>query len=84
MDYCVGMPLYFFDEIAADQVIEDDEGVELPDLDAARREAIKSAREQIAESAKAGFDVLDWKFRVLDRDRRIVFTLPFRETISRR
>jgi hypothetical protein len=75
------MPLYFFDEIAGFIVIEDDAGIELPDLNAARLEAVKGAREQIAESAKAGFDALDWQFLV--RDERI-FRLLFRETLTRR
>lgn len=78
------MPLYFFDEITGVAVIEDDLGVELPDLEAARSEATKAAREQIAESAKAGFDALDWQFVVRDERRRLMFKLPFREALARR
>jgi hypothetical protein len=78
------MPLYFFDEIAGFIVIEDDAGIELPDLNAARLEAVKGAREQIAESAKAGFDALDWQFLVRDERRKLIFRLLFRETLTRR
>jgi hypothetical protein len=65
-------------------VIEDDAGIELPDLETARLEAIKSAREQIAQFAKAGSDVLNWQLMVRDERRRLIFRLPFRETLTRR
>jgi hypothetical protein len=77
-------PLYFFDEIADSIVIEDDVGIELPDLNAARLDAVKSAREQIAGSAKAGFDSLYWQLLVREERRKMIFKLPFRETSTRR
>ena len=43
------MPRYFFD-LYDDLVASDDDGRELPDLDAAKRHAIKEARQMIAAS----------------------------------
>jgi hypothetical protein len=44
------MTRYFFHIRDDDHLLEDDEGVDLPTLGAARKEAVLSARELIAES----------------------------------
>ena len=43
------MPRYFFD-LYNDMVVQDDEGVELTDLEAAKKHAFKEARQMIAAS----------------------------------
>ena len=44
------MPKYFFHIRDGEELITDDEGADLPDLEAARKEATLTAREIIAES----------------------------------
>jgi hypothetical protein len=48
------MVRFHFHLIDGDQLITDDEGSDLPDLSAARREAVLAAREFLAEAIKAG------------------------------
>jgi uncharacterized protein DUF6894 len=50
------MTRYFFHLRTDRQLAEDEEGLELPDLDAAREEANASAREMLAEAIKMGHD----------------------------
>jgi hypothetical protein len=48
------MVRFHFHLIDGDQLITDEQGCELPDLSAARREAELAAREFLAEAIKAG------------------------------
>ncbi len=48
------MPRFFFHARDGDQRIDDPEGTDLPDLDAARAEAVVGAREIAAERIKRG------------------------------
>jgi hypothetical protein len=56
------MPTYYFDVLDDGEVVSDDEGIDFTDLEAARGEATKSAREQIANAAKQGLDVTHQSF----------------------
>jgi hypothetical protein len=79
------MPIYFFDtQVEGAGYVEDDEGIELPDLEAVKKEAVTSAREQIADAAKQGLDIFHREFCVRDLSGEIVFTLKFREVLRRR
>jgi hypothetical protein len=83
LDFSV--PTHFFDvQLEGADVVKDDEGFDLPDLEAARREAVMSAREQIADAAKQGFDVTDRQFQVRDQSGEVVLILNFREVLRRR
>lgn len=53
-----GMPRYFRHIQQGEQRIDDPEGVELPDLDAARSEALEAIRGLLAEAIRTGKD--DW------------------------
>ena len=44
------MPHYYFQIRDGDDLIRDDEGIELPDLSAARREAVLSARDIVSDA----------------------------------
>jgi hypothetical protein len=46
------------------RLIPDEEGVELPDLDAARREAEEAARTFSEDSDLGGHDYLGWFFEI--------------------
>lgn len=46
------VPLFFFHIRTSDGVIEDEDGVELPNIEVAREEALESAREIMAEKLR--------------------------------
>ncbi|MCB8820859.1 DUF6894 family protein [Microvirga rosea] len=67
------MPLYFFNIRDGYDVDEDEEGVELPDLDAARAEAIATVeelRDQLTDAANIELEITD------ETGRRLL-TVPF-------
>jgi hypothetical protein len=76
------MSTYFFDLLVGDRVVEDDEGQELPDVEAAWGEANESAKEMIADAARQGFNICRRRFRVCDSSRTPIFTLLFLEALK--
>jgi hypothetical protein len=79
------MPVYFFDTlIDGGLIVKDDEGIALADLEAVMKEAITSAREQIADAAKQGFDIFDRRFQVRNESGEIVFSVNFGDVLRRR
>jgi hypothetical protein len=69
--------LRFFFHIRRDgELVLDDQGTELPDIAAARREAEQAARELLAEAIKAGYDTVPEAFVIADEHARPVETLP--------
>ncbi len=68
------MPRYFFScEGAAS--FNDEEGVELPDLQAARVQAICNASEIMGDDPQAFATRARWRGKVADADGRTVFTV---------
>ena len=57
--------------------------VELPDLEAVRQEAIRSAREAMTDGIFEGFDRTRWITRVTDENGNVVLTLSFSELLER-
>jgi hypothetical protein len=78
------MPIFYFDMLDGDKFIVDEDGQELPDLEAVRLEGIKSARELTAFAAKEGIDVTDRVFRVRNEAGEVVGIMPFREAVQPR
>jgi hypothetical protein len=71
------MPRYFFNIRQDKLLLEDDEGEEFANLDAARQEAIASAREILSEAAFSGEAAsLDRKIEVADEAGETVLTIP--------
>ncbi len=70
--------LHVFD----DAVAMDDEGLELPDVEAVRRVALKGARSLIAEEVNKGRLCLRHRIEVEDEDHRPVMTLPFAAAVQ--
>jgi hypothetical protein len=75
------MPKYHFQQRTGHSVVEDDEGSDFPDVEAARHYALRAARELLAESIK-------WNGRpppdcivVLDGGGREVVTVPLVEIL---
>lgn len=76
------MPRYFFHIRAHGQVECDTEGVELPNADAARREAIAAARDMVVE-AVVGNNVIDQrKIEVVAESGDLVATVPLQSVIN--
>jgi hypothetical protein len=67
------MPRYFFNIRDGYDVDEDEEGVELPDLDAAKAEALATVEELRDELADAG----NIELEITDETGRRLLTVPF-------
>ncbi|HEX8192033.1 MAG TPA: hypothetical protein VF552_03970 [Allosphingosinicella sp.] len=74
------MPRYFF-HVYDDVISHDAEGLELPNVAAARLKAIQGARDIIAEQVRHGHFVLSHWIEVLDETGETVLTLPFRDAV---
>jgi nucleoid-associated protein YgaU len=75
------MPRYFFHLREGDRVLPDHDGSELPNLEAARAEAIQSARELLAAKLKAGEVVDGQAFEIADESGEVVLTAPLSEAL---
>jgi hypothetical protein len=77
------MPIYRFEfrEDFADEAIE---GVELDDDEAAKAEAVRTAREIMADGILEGLDRTGWISRVCDDTGRVVATVKFSDLVQRR
>ncbi|MDT9599376.1 DUF6894 family protein [Sphingosinicella rhizophila] len=60
------MPLFFFHIVSPNERIEDPEGLELTDVDTARREAVESLRSIISHEVRQGILGLDEWIEVVD------------------
>ena len=60
----------------------DDEGLDLPNVDAARLQALIGARGMIAEQVRHGYMVRSHWIDVLDEGGAVVLTLSFREAVD--
>jgi hypothetical protein len=69
------MPLYFFHIRDRDDLHEDEEGVDLPDLQAVLEEALRADRELAVESA----GLYGLEFEITDSSGRTVLKVPIQE-----
>ena len=67
------MPRFFFNIRDGHEVDEDDEGVELPDVEAARAEALATVEELRDELGDAG----NIELEIVDESGRRLLTVPF-------
>jgi hypothetical protein len=72
----------FFFHIYNDQVTLDEEGRELPGLDAARELALESAREMVCESVHEGHLNLDHRIEVADEQGDVLLVLTYRDAFT--
>jgi hypothetical protein len=78
-----GMRRYFFHVREANGVLSDPEGSHLPDLDAARAEAIEGARQLISAAVLTGAPMgLDREMQVDDADGQTLLTVRFRDVVN--
>lgn len=76
------MPRFFFHIRENGGRTPDEEGLELPDLDAARQTAIAGARSIMCDTIMGGRLSLDGAIEVKDKDGALLFELPFREAVE--
>lgn len=75
------MPRYYF-HLCNDVIAEDEEGVELPGLEAAREHAIEEARVMVCESIKKGHLNLEHRIAVTDEAGADVLSVSFRDAFT--
>jgi hypothetical protein len=72
------MPRFYRHIRSGDQLIEDPEGIELPDLKSARAEALYGIRDVLADAIRHGKDdLLDDAIVITDEAGRELMTIPF-------
>lgn len=72
---------YYFD-LYNDVIALDREGIELPDVEAAREYAIQGIRELICEDVQAGKLSLKHRIDVRDEEGRNVLTVAYRDAFQ--
>ena len=77
------MGRFYFDVRAGYELTFDDEGMDLPDLSAAKREAVLSARELLAEAIKSGKQTVPEAFVIADEAGRSLATVPLATVLPR-
>jgi hypothetical protein len=76
------MPRFYFHVCNGTGFTEDEEGQELPGLEAARATAIASARDIMASDVKRGMLDLSSFIEIEDEGRRLVETLFFQDAVD--
>ena len=74
---------FFFHLRAGEQLILDEEGLDLPDVSAARHEAILSAREILAAAIRAGKAKVPDAFVISDEAGRALDMVPLVEALPK-
>jgi hypothetical protein len=76
------MPRYFFNiEDGQQKLTRDEEGIDLPDLDAVREEATEAARQIMSQSVLVGDAIDGRKFVITDEGGIIVREFIFKDAI---
>ena len=78
------MPRYFLNIRAGDELIEDPDGSDLPDLAAARGEALAGARALLAEKVKTGLLVDGQRFEITDELGAVLDVVPLKDALKLR
>lgn len=76
------MPRFYFHVCNGNGFTEDDEGQDLPDIDAARLAAIHSARDIMAADVQRGILDLSSFIEVEDSERQLVLSLSFQQAVD--
>jgi len=76
------VPRFYFHICNGNGFVEDGEGTELPDLDAARAQATAGARDVMAGDVQRGFLDLSSFIEVEDERRTHLFTLTFKDVVD--
>lgn len=76
------VPRYYFHVCDGSGFAEDEEGRELPNAEAARQEALKGARDIMAEEIRNGTLGLSSFIEVEDEHHTLLFTVAFEDVLS--
>jgi hypothetical protein len=76
------MPRYYFHVCNGNGFVQDEEGEELPNVDAARLAAIRSARSIMASDVQRGILDLSSFIEIEDSEKRLVLTLGFQDAVD--
>ena len=76
------MPTFHFHVRDGGHLFEDPDGSDLPDLQAARAEALAAAREGVAEHIRAGKAVDGWSLEIADGAGRVLATVTHRDVVG--
>jgi hypothetical protein len=77
------MGRFYFHLRAGDQLIPDEEGLDLPDVSAARHEAMRSAGEILAAAIRADLTKVPDAFVIADEEGRTLDTVPLAEVLPK-
>jgi hypothetical protein len=78
------MPQFYFHIRNADDMALDEEGNNVADLNAARRQALASARELLANAIKEGKDPVPDSIVIADADGQELTSVPLRHALPSR
>jgi uncharacterized protein DUF6894 len=78
------MPRYYFHVRSANDTVLDEEGDDLPDLEAAHRQALASARELLGNAIKAGRDPVPESIVIADALGLVVMIVPLKNVLPSR
>jgi hypothetical protein len=70
------MGCFYFHIQIGDEVYPEEDGIELPSLEEARREALQSARELLADAIKAGKATIPEAIVIADETGRVLEFVP--------
>lgn len=76
------MPRFYFHICNGTGLIEDEEGQDLPSVEAARLEAMRSARDVMAGDVQRGILDLSSFIEIEDADHQLIETLSFQDAID--
>jgi hypothetical protein len=76
------VPRYYFHICNGTGFVQDEEGLELPGPEAARAEAVRSARSIMASDVQRGMLDLSSFIEIEDEEHRLVQTLGFGEAVD--
>jgi hypothetical protein len=75
------MPMFFFHIRDSSDLIEDPEGTDLPNLEAARADALVSARMMLADLLRAGKAVDGRRIEITDTTGQVLAVVPLRDAL---
>ena len=78
----VAMPTYFLDLINGDELVEDDQGEDFADIEAAKLEGLASARELLADAAKKGILATSPVYLIRNAAGDILAKVPFKDALK--
>ena len=76
-----GVARFYLDVLDGDQVIQDPEGIDFANLEAAISEATAGARDLVAHGIMQNEDVSGQSFLIRDGNGETVAAVPFRDTL---